>query len=99
MKVTHVLIGVGVAVGVVLIAKKFLAPAAPTPAQQVGGGVTDLIQGAKDVFGGITSIFSGKPSSPTKNDNAAPIGGLNWDADGDQLGLTPTNVIEIRTLA
>lgn len=104
MKVTHVLIGAGAVVAAVVIYKKFVA-AQPTktPTEQVGSGVGDIIDGARNVYDGITSIFRRPASSPTRGptgEAAQPIGtALNWDADGDQNGLTPTGTLELRTFS
>lgn len=103
MKVTNVLLGVGAAIALVVIYKKFIAPAPkePTAAQKLGGGLTDIITGGKSFVDGIGSFFGGATApKPAPSPDRVAIGDvMTWDADGDQNGATPTGVIEFRAMA
>ena len=69
MKTTDVLIGVGVAVAVVVVYKKFLAPSAVPISQTTGalGGLTAVVEAVKEAANAIGSL-------PMLHSVTSPIG-------------------------
>lgn len=103
MKATHVLIGAGIAVAAIFLAKKYLAPGSSSGAQDpakpsVGGNVDNVVNGVRGLFDGIKSVFVGgkAPAAPPKE---SPVPGVNFDIDADQNGQYATNVIQFRAEA
>lgn len=98
MKATHVLIGAGIAVAAIIVAKKFLGSSEPAKPADTSGGLGGLINDARGLVDSVKGLFRAGPA-PSAPPREAPVPGLNFDADGDQNGQYASNVIQFRTLA
>ncbi len=98
MKLSHIIIGAGVAVGVVVLYKRFAASSAPT--QTTGGKVGGVVDGVQQTIDSLKSLFIKTAPGPAVNrgstQESVDPGSLNYDAYGDQSGVFATNVIEFR---
>lgn len=106
MNTKNLLIGAGVAVAVVIVYKKFLAPkptvqtTTPSLGETVGGAI-DSGKKAVDVIVGILTATVPPASRGVVGESVAPVGtgALNFDADEDQFGQYATRVIPMRAYA